>query len=78
MAFALEVCVIDKGDGTIKVMHTFFGVTETEVQTYYREHQASCEYFRAAVQEGRVIEDLEEIDDEDLPDPDDWEEDDET
>jgi hypothetical protein len=75
MAFVLEVYVIDKGDATIKVQHSFFGVTEAEVQTYYREHQASCEYFRAAVQEGRVIEELEEIDDDDLPDPEDWEDD---
>lgn len=70
MAFALEVLVIDEGDGTIKVGHTFYGVTEEEVQTYYREHQQSCEYFRAAVKDGRVIEELEEIDDDDLPESD--------
>jgi hypothetical protein len=71
MAFALEIAVIDKGDRTIKVIHTFYGLTEHEVRTYCREHQGSCEYFQAAVREGRTIEDLEEIDDDELPDPDD-------
>ena len=78
MAYSLEVLIIDGGDQTIKVAHTFYGLTEAEVETYKREHLASCEYFRSAMNEGRVIEDLEEIDDDDLPDPDDYlEEDDE-
>ena len=72
MAYALEVAIIDAGDGTIKVSHTFWGETEREVRTYFREHQQSCEYFASAVKEGRTIEDLEEIDDDDLPDPEDW------
>jgi len=70
MAFALEVLVIDIGDGTIKVGHTFYGLTEREARTYYREHQSSCEYFAAAVREGRVSEELEEIDDDELPEVD--------
>jgi len=73
MAFALEVAVVDAGDRTIKVIHTFYGVTEEEVRTYFREHQQSCEYFAAAVKEGRVLEELEEMDDEDLPEPEDFE-----
>lgn len=77
MAYALEVYIVDAGDETIKVMHTFFGKTEREARTYYREHLASCEYFRAAEKAGRVIEDLEEIDDEDLPDPADFEQEEE-
>ena len=72
MAFALEVLIIDKGDETIKVSHTFYGLTEREVRTYYREHLSSCEYFQAAAKEGRTIEELEEISDEDLPDPEDY------
>ena len=71
MAFILEVLIIDAGDRTIKVGHQFYGYTEQEVRTYYREHLASCEYFKAAVRENRVIEDLEEVDDEDLPDEED-------
>ena len=76
MAYALEVMIIDAGDGTIKVSHTFYGMTEREVRTYFREHQQSCEYFQAAVKEGRVIEELERIDDDELPDAADYEEED--
>lgn len=67
MAFALYIDIVDPGDNTIKVSHTFWGVTKGEVFTYKREHLGSCEYFRAAEQEGRTIEDLEEIDESDLP-----------
>lgn len=74
MAFILTVYIIDAGDGTIKVGHNFYGVTEKECNTYYREHLSSCEYFRAAEQDGRIIEEIEEVDPSDLPDADDWEE----
>jgi len=74
MAFALSVDVIDAGDGTIKVTHTFWGETEREVRTYKREHEHSCEYFAAAVKDGRTIEELEEIDDDELPDAEEYEE----
>jgi hypothetical protein len=73
MAYALEVHIIDEGDHTIKVSHTFWGETEREVRSYKREHQQSCEYFAAAVKAGRVIEELEEIDEDDLPDADELE-----
>ena len=76
MAFSLEVFIIDAGDQTIKVGHTFYGVTEAEVETYKREHLSSCEYFASADREGRIIEVLEEIDDDELPEPDDFSEDD--
>jgi hypothetical protein len=68
VAFILKVYVIDAGDKTIKVGHEFYGLTEAEVDTYYREHVGSCEYFKAAVAENRVIEELEEVDDDELPD----------
>jgi hypothetical protein len=75
MAYILEILIIDGGDETIKVGHQFYGQTEAEVRTYYREHLHSCEYFKSAVKEGRVIEDLEEVDDCDLPDADNDEDD---
>jgi len=75
MAYALEVYIIDGGDHTIKVQHTFYGVSEEECKTYMREHLANCEYFRSAQRDGRLIEELEEIEDEDLPDPADFDED---
>jgi hypothetical protein len=67
MAYKLEVSIVDAGDGTIKVVHQFFGVTEQEVQTYKREHLADCGYFKAAEKDGRTIEELEEIDQDELP-----------
>ena len=77
MAVLLEVHIVDAGDQTIKVTHSFWGETKREVETYKREHLASCEYFRAAEQSGRTIEELTEIEDDELPDPDEFEEDEE-
>jgi len=74
MAFILEVLIVDAGDDTIKVGHCFYGTTEAEVEGYYREHMASCEYFKSAVDEGRVIEEMEEVPEEELPQPGDDEE----
>ena len=76
MAFALHIDIVDPGDGTIKVTHTFWGLTRGEVQTYKREHLGSCEYFLAAEQEGRTVEELEEVDEEDLPEVEDFEDED--
>jgi hypothetical protein len=77
MAYALEVLIVDGGDQTIKVAHIFYGLTEKECRIYYREHLGSCEYFKAAHAEGRVIEELEHVDNDDLPTIEDYEEDDE-
>jgi hypothetical protein len=77
MAFLLEVATIDGGDGSIKVVHQFYGFTEEECRTYMREHIGSCSYFKSAKAERRIIESLEEIDDDQLPTPDDWDEEDE-
>jgi len=77
MAFCLEVHIVDPGDDTIKVTHQFWGLTEKECRTYYREHLSSCEYFRAAEQEGRVIEELDQIDASEMPDPEDFEDEEE-
>jgi len=76
LAWLLEVAIIDGGDHTIKVVHQFYGLTETEVETYKREHLSSCEYFRSAEHDGRTIESLERIDEDELPDPDDYDEED--
>lgn len=77
MAYVLEVAIIDGGDNTIKVVHQFFGLTATEVETYKREHLGSCEYFRSAERDGRTVEELERIDDDELPTPEDYEDEDE-
>lgn len=67
MAVKITVDVVDPVDQTIKVSHIFWGETEEEARTYYTEHLASCEYFRAAADDDRVIEEIEEIDDDELP-----------
>lgn len=77
MACVLEVHIVDSGDNTIKVTHQFWGLTELEARTYYREHLASCEYFRAAEQAGNVIEEAIEVDEDELPDPEDFEDEEE-
>jgi len=74
MAYELEVAIIDGGDRTIKVVHLFYGLTVREVETYKREHLASCEYFRSAEKEGRTVEELSEIDDDELPTEEDYDE----
>lgn len=70
MAYILRVYIIDPGDQTIKVEHVFYGLTEEEVDTYYREHIGNCEYFAAAEKEDRIIEVIEpDVDVDDLPQP---------
>lgn len=69
MAYILHVLIIDPGDDTIKVGHEFFGLDKEECTTYFREHTGTCEYFAAAVKENRVIEEWEEVDEDELPDP---------
>jgi F420-dependent methylenetetrahydromethanopterin dehydrogenase len=69
MAFIVSAYIIDPGDGMIKVRHDFYGSTMEEADTYFKEHLGSCEYFRAAQKEDRLIETVEEVDEEDLPRP---------
>jgi hypothetical protein len=72
MAFELEVAIIDGGDRTIKVVHYFYGETEEECETYKREHLHTCSYFKSAHDDGRILENLEEIDDDELPETEDF------
>lgn len=69
----IEVCIVDAGK--IRVKHSFFGRTEDEARGYLEKHLDSCEYFRANYDKETTIE---TVDDEvELPEPDDYEEDDE-
>lgn len=67
MATELISYIVDPGDGEIHVSHTFWGKTRAEAETARRHHLASCEYFRAAVAEGRELQDALEIPESDLP-----------
>jgi hypothetical protein len=74
MAYILNAYIIDPGDQTIKVGHQFYGRTQEEVETYFEEHVASCEYFAAAMREERVIEEMESVPASELPQAADFEE----
>lgn len=74
MAYLLEVAIIDAGDGEIKVVHQFYGVSRAECESYRREHLAGCGYFGSAEKEHRTLETLEFIEDSELPTLDDYEE----
>jgi hypothetical protein len=54
-------------NGRVLVAHTFFGKDEAEAKKWREHHLESCDYFRAAVSEGRTIEITEELDE--LPEP---------
>jgi hypothetical protein len=70
MAWKLTSYIVNPDDEEILVAHEFYSPktgTQSECKNYFKEHQESCEYFAAAVQEGRTIEKWEQIDSEDMP-----------
>jgi pyrroloquinoline quinone (PQQ) biosynthesis protein C len=67
MAFCLEVLIDDPEDDAVKVVHTFYGFSAREVQTYAREHREMDKYFDDAYKQKRASEDLAEIDDDEMP-----------
>lgn len=67
MAKELWSYIVDPGDGKIKVAHVFYGRTEAEAAEYRLHHIESCEYFAAAVREGRELRKIETVDVTDLP-----------
>ena len=71
MAFALNVDIIEhrSGEKTIPLTLTFWGETEAETELEWNKLKSKFEFFAAAEREGRTIEELEEIDDDELPDP---------
>lgn len=73
--YSFCVHIVDP-DGTIKVTHTFWGRTVEEAERYKRHHLNACEYFQAAEEEGRTIEEeIEAVPDADVPRPEDFEDD---
>lgn len=61
MAFALRVDKLES-DGTIRVTHIFYGDTEEECEELRDAHGEGCKAFGPALEHGRVIEEVEEID----------------
>ena len=76
MAYLLSVAVVD-ADGMIRTVHQFYGLFESAARTYKETHFAVDPSLRAAHAEGRTVESLEEIDNDELPTREDFEEDDE-
>ncbi len=77
MAVALNVDVWDE-DGEVLVRHVFFGATEEEAEEKRDAHMAQCVMFRKADAESRTGEFTEEIDEDEIPTEDDYDEDEES
>lgn len=77
MAYALEVDIIEHeaGEPVIRMSLTFWGQSEAECEQTWSELQRKYDFFGSARREGRTIEELDEVDDDELPDPEDDEDD---
>lgn len=68
MAYALYVDVVPEGGGRISVTHVFYGETEEEARENFEAHAKGCRFLTPAIEQGRIEEELEEIDEDDWPD----------
>jgi hypothetical protein len=76
MAYKLTVFIVNPDDNEIYVEHNFYGATRAAAEHVKKEHLGSCEYFSAAEEEGRTIEQGAEISEDDWPVADEEDEDD--
>lgn len=67
MAYRLTVFIVNPDDEEVYVEHNFYGETKADAEEVKREHLGSCAYFKAAEEEGRTVEEGEEISDEERP-----------
>ena len=70
MAIAIHVYIKPKGaadDAPIQVEHIFYAATEEEADKIRLAHLAGCENFALAEAEDRVAEDVEDLNDRDVP-----------
>lgn len=72
MPIALHYYKIDK-DRKVRVRHTFYAETEEEADTLMLEHADGCAAFGPAVKANDVVEIVEDIDEDELPNADDLE-----
>jgi hypothetical protein len=68
MAKALHVYVIPPGGGKVAVEHIFYGCTEEECDRIFDTHAEGCEFLGPAIEEERVIEEIEDVPEEEWPD----------
>jgi hypothetical protein len=67
MAFALYVDIVPEGGGPVSVTHVFWGDTEEECRATFESHAKGCEFLTPAIAEGRIEEEIEEVDDDERP-----------
>lgn len=78
MAYAYHIYEIDDESDIIRVEHIFYGRTKADCQVEHDAHSATCPSLAAAVNDDRIEEEWESLDENELPRPneDDEEEDD--
>lgn len=74
MAYALTIDVIERtigpeGEDVIRMSLTFWGDSEAECEQTWGKLKHMFEFFAAAEREGRTVEEMEEIDDDERPCP---------
>jgi hypothetical protein len=67
MAYKLTVFIVNPDDKEIYVEHNFYGATRAAAEHVKKEHLAGCEFFSEAEEEGRTIEEGEEISEDEWP-----------
>lgn len=67
MAYRLTVFIVNPDDEQVYVEHNFYGETKADAEHVRDEHLGSCAYFKAAEEEGRTVEEGEEIDEDERP-----------
>jgi hypothetical protein len=72
MAVAVHVYIFEKNGAFSGVEHVFYGRTEAEADRIRLAHMAGCENYGKAEATDRVVEDVEDIEDEDIPSGDDF------
>lgn len=77
MAFQLQVDIVDKADDAIHATVIFWGKSKAEVESHYATALTAWPYLAEAEQQERVCEELNEVDDDQLPEVEDEEEDEE-
>ena len=73
MAYAYHIYRVDPGSDIIRVEHIFYGFSKKECLDEFQAHLGACSGLNAAEHEDRIEEEWEEIPDDELPAPEDGE-----
>lgn len=61
MAWELHSYIVNPDDEKVFMKHVFYGETKDACEQVKAEHLESCEYYRAAEEEGRTDDKWEEV-----------------